>query len=125
MYTYDCKATCTNPNSLVVKFANDTSLIGLIDDESACLAQITFVVKWCEENNLILNVDKTKQLIVDFCRKHTCKNIKEPVYIHDNVVEQVDKFRLLGTHIANDLSWNTNCHEILKRPVNVYSFYVN
>ena len=36
---------------------------------------------------LYKNVDKTKELIVDFRRKH--KNIKEPVYIHDNVVEQV------------------------------------
>ena len=108
MYTHDCKAT--NPNSLVVKFADDTSLIGLIqnDDESAYRTQITSVVKWCEENNLILNVDKTKELIVDFQRKH--KNIKEPFYIHDNVVEQVGSFKLLGTYIANDLTWNINSH---------------
>ena len=113
LYTHDCKAT--NPNSLVVKFADDTSLIGLIqnDDESAYRAQITSVVKWCEENNLILNVDKTKELIVDFRRKH--KNIKEPVYIYDNVVEQVGSFKLLGTYIANDLTWNIISHEILKK----------
>ena len=106
-------------------FWTHTSLIGLIqnDDESAYRTQITSVVKWCEENNLILNVDKTKELIVDFRRKH--KNIKEPVYIHDNVVEQVGSFKLLSTYLANDLTGIIDCHEILKRPVNVYSFYVN
>ncbi len=91
----------STPARLSLKFTDDATVIGFIqnDDESADRAQITSVVKWCEESNLVLNGDKTKEPIVEFRRKH--KNIKEPVYIDDNVIEQVDSYKLLGTHTAN------------------------
>ena len=44
------------------------TVIGMIinDDESDNRNEIELLVKWSNENNLILNVDKTKELIVDF-----------------------------------------------------------
>jgi len=54
--------------TLMVKFADDTTICGFIkkNDESAYRRQIDATVNWCDNNNLILNVTKTKELIIDF-----------------------------------------------------------
>ena len=55
-------------NCYVLKYADDTAILGLIsdNDESSYLAQIEQCTSWCENNNLLLNAKKTKELIVDF-----------------------------------------------------------
>ena len=61
------------PNSTLSKFPDDIDVIGLKidDDESDHRNEIEWLVKWMNDNNLILKVDK--KLIVDF-RK--CRNSK-------------------------------------------------
>ena len=56
---------------MLYKFADDTSVVGLItkEDESSYRREITEMVRWCEENNLILNISKTKEMIIDFRKK--------------------------------------------------------
>ena len=68
LFTHDCTATF-NSNT-VIKFADDTTIIGCItdDDESAYRAEVGALSSWCQDNNLLLNVDKTKELIIDFRR---------------------------------------------------------
>ena len=63
------------PNSTLLKYADDITVIGMItdDDESDYRNEIELLVKWSNDNNLILAVDETKELIVDF-RK--CRNLK-------------------------------------------------
>ncbi|XP_071831966.1 uncharacterized protein [Apostichopus japonicus] len=65
LLTYDCRAA--DQNSRIIKFADDTTVTGLIinEDESGYLDEVDLLAKWCTNNNLILNVNKTKELIVD------------------------------------------------------------
>ena len=58
------------PNSNMMKFSDDTAVN---DDESYYSQEIELSVKWSKDNNLILNVDKTKELIIDF----RCINSKD------------------------------------------------
>ena len=44
---------------------------------------------WCQNNNLSLNVSKTKELIVDY-RKRRAEHA--PIHIDVAVVEQVENF---------------------------------
>ncbi len=55
----------------IINFADDTVVVGLISDniEKACLEEVAHLENWCQENNLSVNVSKTKELIVDFGRK--------------------------------------------------------
>jgi hypothetical protein len=48
---------------------------------------------WCQDNNLSLNVSKTKEMIVDY-RKRRTENA--PILIDRAVVEQVESFKVLG-----------------------------
>ena len=48
---------------------------------------------WCQDNNLPLNVIKTKEMIVDYRKKRT---EHAPIFIDGAVVEQVEIFKFLG-----------------------------
>ena len=56
---------------------------------------------WCKDNNLSLNVIKTKELIVDY-RKRRTKHT--PILIDGAVEAQVESFMFLGVHITNKLT---------------------
>ena len=54
-----------------VKFAEDTTIVGLItdSDESAYREEVDTLTTWCQDNNLSFNVSKTKEMIVDYRRR--------------------------------------------------------
>ncbi len=88
--------------------------IGLItdNDETAYRAEVSTVTKWCQENHLSLNIDKTKELVVDFrrqSREHT------PITIDKTPVERVNSFKFLGVHITEDLTWSAHTDAVLKK----------
>ncbi|KAK1803647.1 hypothetical protein P4O66_020754, partial [Electrophorus voltai] len=113
LYTYDC--TATSSSNIIVKFADDTIVVGLIsdNDERAYLEEIKHLENWCQENNLLLNVSKTKELIVDCSKKQ--EQHYQPVRISGTTVERVDSFRYLGVHISQDLSWSRHTSSLAKK----------
>ena len=70
---------CTPPTQ-IIKFADDTTVVGLItnNDEIAYREEITALGVWCQENNLTLNVNKTKEMIVDFRKQQR----QHPLFPH-------------------------------------------
>ncbi len=68
LYTHDC--TATHSSNVIVKFADDTTVIGLItdNDETAYTEEVSTLTKWCQENHLSLNIAKTNELVVDYRR---------------------------------------------------------
>ncbi len=69
LYMHDCVAA--NSSNIIIKFADDTTVVGLIidDDESAYREEVHTLTNWCHNNNLSLNISKTKELVVDFSRQ--------------------------------------------------------
>ncbi|KAI5616883.1 gastrula zinc finger protein XlCGF28.1-like [Silurus asotus] len=98
-----------------VWFADDTIVVGLIsnNDEIAYLQEVKNLERWCQENNLLLNVSKTKELIVDFSTKQ--ERSYQPLNICGTPVERVDSFRYLGVHITQDLSWSCHINTLVKK----------
>ncbi|KAK1805683.1 hypothetical protein P4O66_019240, partial [Electrophorus voltai] len=111
--THDCAATSSS--TIIVKFADDTIVMGLIldNDERAYLEEIKHLENWCQENNFLLNISKTKELIVDCSKKQ--KRHCQPVRINGTTVERVDSFRYLGVHISQDLSWSRHTNSLAKK----------
>ncbi|KAI3352102.1 hypothetical protein L3Q82_020924, partial [Scortum barcoo] len=64
------------------------------------------------DNNLHLNVSKTKELIVDFRRRQ--REEHAPLSINGTTVERVSSFRFLGVHISEDLTWTHHTDFITK-----------
>ena len=71
LYTHDC--TPVHHSNTIVKFADDTTVVGLISggDESAYGNEVEQLTVWCRENNLLLDTSKTKELMIDFRKKKT------------------------------------------------------
>ncbi len=69
LYTHDC--TATHSSNIIVKFADDTTVMGLITDnnEMAYLEEVNTLTKSSQEKHHSLNIDKTKELVVDFRRQ--------------------------------------------------------
>jgi hypothetical protein len=67
---------------------------------------------WCQDNNLSLNMIKTKEMILDYRKKKTEHG---PVLIDGAVVEPVESFKFLGVHITNKLTWSKHTKIVMKR----------
>lgn len=111
LFTHDCVAT--HSSNTIVKYADDTTVIGLIsdDDESAYRDEIRSPSLWCQVNNLQLNVSKTKEIIVDFRRKW--RGAHAPIFINESVVERVNNIKFLGVNISDDLTWSIHSNNII------------
>uniref|UniRef100_A0A3P9IWZ8 Reverse transcriptase domain-containing protein n=1 Tax=Oryzias latipes TaxID=8090 RepID=A0A3P9IWZ8_ORYLA len=113
LYTHDCKPV--HGSNSIIKFADDTTVIGLIsdNDETAYREEVQHLATWCADNNLLLNTNKTKELIVDFRKKNGSTH--DPIHINGMVVERVSSFKFLGTTISEELSWATNTSSLVKK----------
>ncbi|KAI3364670.1 hypothetical protein L3Q82_011445 [Scortum barcoo] len=112
LLTHDC--TPTHSSNHLVKFADDTTLVGLITkgDETHYRKEVQLLSRWCKDNNLLLNVSKTKEIVVSFQRGHTQHH---PLTIDSAAVERVSSTKFLGVHISDDLSWTTNTASLAKK----------
>eukprot|EP00061_Rhincodon_typus_P010757 g35287.t1 len=75
---------------------------------------------WCNENNLSLNVRRTKELIVDFRKKggeHT------PIYINGAEVERLEGLKFFGVTITENLSW-TSCVDVMVKKAQQCLFFL-
>ncbi|KAK1786506.1 hypothetical protein P4O66_017633, partial [Electrophorus voltai] len=92
LYTYDC--TATSSSTIIVKFADDTVVMGLIsdNDERAYLEEIKHLENWKKQE------------------QHY-----QPVRISGTTVERVDSFRYLGVHISQDLAWSRHTNSLAKK----------
>lgn len=100
----------------IIKFADDTTVVGLIsgDNEMALREEVWHLAVWCANNNLALNTQKTKELIVD--NLQTRKGYTHtPIYTDVAKVERATSFKFLGVHICKDLSWTLNTATLIKK----------
>ena len=104
----------------MVKFADDSAvlslLLGIQDGHGAALDDFTEwcddftewcddFTEWCDESYLELNVNQTKEMIVDTRRRrHTDRAIE----IHDEKVEIVHSYKYLGTIFEDTLQPKTH-----------------
>ena len=111
LYTTDCRSE--DGENLLVKFADDTSLSGLLEENEVVYGEaVTKLVNWCDSNFLGLNISKIKEKIVDYRRK---KDITEPPVITGEMVEIVESYQYLGTIIDSKLDRTANIDTCCKR----------
>ena len=94
-------------NQYVIKFSDDTVILSLLTSSSGILSHTTGVdrfVSWCDENYVMINTDKTEEIIVDprSIGDHTVLNI------HNSSIKQVSSYKYLGVQIDQNMSWHTH-----------------
>lgn len=66
LLTHDC--TARSSTNHIVKFTDDTTVVGLMtdNDESPYRKEVEQLAVWCRSRNLTINVDKTKEMLINF-----------------------------------------------------------
>ena len=79
LFTHDYEAK--HDSNTFIKIADDTTVVGLNNnnDETAYRVEVRDLAVWCQNNNLSLNVIKTKEMIVDY-RKRRAEHT--PIHMH-------------------------------------------
>ena len=106
IYTNSCSKIFDNIP--IIKYADDTSIQALIkcqNDLSNYFSEVSRFCNWCEDHFLLLNVKKTKELIVDFRKSDF---VHESIIIHDEIVERVLEYKYLGVFFDEKLDWIKN-----------------
>ncbi len=113
LLTHDCTAKFSSNH--IIKFADDTTVVGLIsnNDETHYREEVAQLAEWCGANNLSLNVEKTKEVVLDFRRRNSIDH--HPLTIESSTVGRVSSTKFLGVHITEDLTWTTNTMSLSKK----------
>ena len=102
IYTNEYRAH--HDNTTIIKFADDSVIQGFIrDSEDSYFDEILQFVRWCKDNHLLLNVKKTKEMIIDFRQNQTPLI---PLKIENEYVDVVKSYKYLGFVLDNELNWH-------------------
>ena len=88
----------------------DTAILGLIKNknEISYRSEVSKFVQWSNTNYLQLNVNKTKEMVIDYRKKDT----DMPLKIDDQIIHQVCKYKYLGVTIDEKLHWSDRINNI-------------
>ena len=67
---------------------------------------------WTENQQMIINQKKTKTMIFNYTENH---QFTTRLLLKNEIVEVIDSTRLLGTIITNDIKWDLNTANIVKK----------
>ena len=122
LYTDDCRSECETVK--IVKFADDTAILGLLNDSSESFnlfeSEIDRFVSWCESHSLHLNVSKTKDMVIDFRLKG---NEHDAIEIAGELVERVSDYKYLGVNVNDKLDWSVHAQNVMSK-VNQRMYFV-
>ncbi|KAK3513639.1 hypothetical protein QTP70_028828 [Hemibagrus guttatus] len=90
--------------------AYGTTMVGLI--KSAYREDVQQLTAWCTANSLSLNINKTKEIVVDFRR---AQSDHSPLFIDGSSMEIVKSTKFLGIHLAENFSWSLKISSISKK----------
>ena len=87
----------------MVKFSDDTTVVGCVNNanESAYREEVQRLAGWCTNNNMVLNISKTKEIIIDFRKKKTPIHT---LFIDGAEDLQAGSVKYLVSTISKDLS---------------------
>jgi hypothetical protein len=98
-----------------IKYVDDTTIweaCSLSNSTSKIQLAANQVSSWCMNNNMKINVDKTKEMIIYFGKKNMCFPY---IKMNDNELERVESTKLLGLIINNKLTWSDHVDYICKK----------
>ena len=73
---------------------------------------VDYIYNWTIANNMKLNVDKCKEMVIDFSKE---KRNFTSLLINDVPVKRVESTRILRTTFQNNMNWNDHIHQIVRK----------
>ena len=99
-------------------YADDTTLYDIGRDkdtfENNLQHSLNLLKMWCLENGMIINIDKTKLMLISSRQKRKCIKEKKLAIVYDNFDLQLTSCEVLGVHIDGNLTWTTQYQHVSK-----------
>lgn len=86
--------------------------------------QLEKIEKWCEENSVTINYDKTKCMVFSKVNDRSNFTMPNGITVNGHFIERVNVFSYLGVKIDSHFTFNTHYDHVLKKTVNRIS-YIN
>ncbi|PFX12666.1 putative RNA-directed DNA polymerase from transposon BS [Stylophora pistillata] len=105
------------------KYVDDTTLSKKVPNGQQSRAQeaVDHVSNWSVDNLFQLNLEKTKELAISFCR---FPELFDPVIIDGTQIQATTSNELLGLTINNTLTWNDHVDGLVKKAARKIHFLV-
>jgi hypothetical protein len=106
--------TTPTPNFSILKYADDTIILENLHrgENSNLQTVINSIALWCAENHLLINSNKTKEILFSNQRHDPNPDL---VSINNTPIERVNKYRYLGTILTPKLKFSENTKSIMER----------
>jgi hypothetical protein len=103
IYTDDLRSS--RDNITLIKYADDTIVLEFLGKgQTSCLQQeFEEISTWCDNNSLILNPSKTRELVISNLRDNPDPS---KLSVNGEEIGRVDEYKYLGTLITSKLSFD-------------------
>ena len=101
-------------DTLTQKYIDDINISESISCSNVGLLQTTVdkVKNWSDKNNMKLNENKTKEMLISFKQKLAPV---PPLMVNSNAVERAHSFKIFGVRLSDDLSWKSHVNHMYSR----------
>ena len=100
-------------------FADDSTIHAkgksIEDVEILLQGSLNKVDKWCNANQMILNSNKTKSMVITTRQKHQLKQLSLLLSVNSSNIEQVREHRVLGVILDQEMKWEAHINSLCKR----------
>ena len=110
----------------IYKYVDDSTLFEVCHEgDNTCIQEsVDMVGLWTNQNDMRLNSEKCKEMIIDFSRNYSLTSGIRSVTIGEQVLERVEHAKMLGVTISNNLTWSKHVDNIVsKAGKRVYMLY--
>ena len=110
----------------IYKYVDDSTIFEVCKegDTSQIQESVDMVDIWTSQNDMRLNSEKCKEMIIDFSRNYSLTSGIQSVTIGEQVLERVEHAKMLGVTISNNLTWSKHVDNIVsKAGKRVYMLY--
>jgi len=114
LYTNELRSA--KSNCKIIKYADDTALIGKIKSVNDFLnyqEELVKIATWSKDNDLILNASKTYEIVFDFCKKPRDYGKMRHISLDGVEIIPVDQVKYLGLNISSKLDWEVQVHSMI------------
>ena len=112
---------CLKDGSTCFQYVDDTTVLLHAPPKELkdCVNRMNNILQsiesWAADSNLLLNETKTKQMLIttrQMSRVHDLGDYTPPLSLKNKLVDRVDRFKLLGTFLSEDLKWTEHVNNV-------------
>ena len=99
------------------KYVDDSILFEIChrNSESVLQHSVGIASRWTVHNDMNINSDKSKGMLISFMRDPEFRNTVPRLTIDGNEIDNVQHAKLLGVTIYSDLTWNNHVENIVAK----------